>query len=869
MPFCSFREGASREEIRGKLASLRKAGIDSFIGSTRSSQYMGSGFWKDMDVMVEEVENAGMTFWLMDEQDFPTGSANGWVKNRRPDLAKLFVDRRHIDAVGPLAGASFSVGAWLEPNNFTDLQQETIESHHEGGMSLATDHLKRDYYEGNSLIAVLACKKNGDDGVIDGAVCDVTDKVTDGFLMWDVPEGFWRIIVIFRTRKSTGRVHYINVIDRDAVRLLIDSVYEPMYERYGNRFGKTFRGFFNDEPEFGNSSGYGVDYDNGVGKRRIPLPWSGELETIFKEKYGADYYKALPALWYDMGRQKTAEWRVRYMDEATRLYRKNFIGQIGEWCVAHGCECAGHILEDGGNTTRLGASAGHFFRAQKGQTVSGVDFVYDQLTPGFDSVNYYWTTGNHDGEEFTYALAKTASSAAHIDPVKRGFSLCETYCGYEPVHGLKHLKYACDNLVSRGVNYMMPCFREDGLGLGSPKVANVNPQWRYFGVVNNYLSRICTLQKNGRHVAPAAVLYHAEAEWAGGYMNCARPVKIMAQDQIDCDIIPQDVFTMKGDYLTEYARGALKVNGEEYGALVIPYCEFITGELAEAVCEIDIPVAFVDAAPSAALSGGEKSLARALAKCEVVPLPMIAKWLRSKGAYDIELSSEANGLRYYKYKREGLTSYLFFNEFPYDSVRTSVSFPETGGCAFYDAMSNKIIDAGAREQNGRTIVDIALYPYETVFVLFGDLSGASQTVLDVYENEMKLEGPWNLASSHADDYPAFTGQHEISELLNMGRPDRYQNLYGTLRYTKVINGRPSAGKVRLDLGDAFETAEVRVNGKAAGVRVCPPYHFDVSGLLTDGENLLEIDITGTNRNFSSQTSMYEPFGLLGPVRLLY
>lgn len=50
------------------------------------------------------------------------------------------------------------------------------------------------------------------------------------------------------------------------------------------------------------------------------------------------------------------------------------------------------------------------------------------------------------------------------------------------------------------------------------------------------------------------------------------------QDQIDCDILPQDVFTDKDEYKTEYLPGALRVNGEEFRALVVPYMEYITPE---------------------------------------------------------------------------------------------------------------------------------------------------------------------------------------------------------------------------------------------------------------------------------------------------
>jgi len=59
------------------------------------------------------------------------------------------------------------------------------------------------------------------------------------------------------------------------------------------------------------------------------------------------------------------------MDVISRLYAQNFTDQIGAWCRAHQVEYIGHVLEDNGNHARLGAGAGHFFRALGGQDMSG------------------------------------------------------------------------------------------------------------------------------------------------------------------------------------------------------------------------------------------------------------------------------------------------------------------------------------------------------------------------------------------------------------------------------------------------------------------------------------------------------------------
>jgi hypothetical protein len=83
-----------------------------------------------------------------------------------------------------------------------------------------------------------------------------------------------------------------------------------------------------------------------------------------------------------------------------------------------------------------------------------------------------------------------------------------------------------------------------------------------------------------------------------------------------------------------------------------------------------------------------------------------------------------------------------------------------------------------------------------------------------------------------------------------------------------------AGQVFLDLGVVKITAEVRVNGQLAGVRVSPPWRVDITKLVHEGSNKVEILVTNTLANHYS-VGIPSPYvypdqmlsGLLGPVRI--
>ncbi len=63
-----------------------------------------------------------------------------------------------------------------------------------------------------------------------------------------------------------------------------------------------------------------------------------------------------------------------------------------------------------------------------------------------------------------------------------------------------------------------------------------------------------------------------------------------------------------------------------------------------------------------------------------------------------------------------------------------------------------------------------------------------------------------------------------------------------------------------------------MNGVEAGVRVAPPWRFDVTDLLVAGENTLEVTVYNSLSNhYQTEPNLYRgspESGLFGPVRLL-
>ncbi|MBI5692083.1 MAG: hypothetical protein HZC55_18540 [Verrucomicrobia bacterium] len=86
-----------------------------------------------------------------------------------------------------------------------------------------------------------------------------------------------------------------------------------------------------------------------------------------------------------------------------------------------------------------------------------------------------------------------------------------------------------------------------------------------------------------------------------------------------------------------------------------------------------------------------------------------------------------------------------------------------------------------------------------------------------------------------------------------------------------LTAEQAQGRTVLDLGNVVASAEVRVNGHPAGVRLAPPWTLDISRYVRAGDNRLEVLVCNTLANhYVTIPTRYRgelTSGLLGPVTL--
>lgn len=864
LPFL-WQHGEEEQAIREEMACVHEAGIGAVCVEARPHpDFLGPKWWTDMDIIMDEARKRGMKVWLLDDDHFPTGHAAGKVKEAPEELHRKFLGERYIDTIGPAQGTSLLLDTLL----MSGLRPTISHPRHASGQ--------------NKLISVVAVRRNPTDGSLTSDRIDITELVHDGILYWDIPEGYWRVFIISENKDggSQQQEDYLNPLDRDSVRILLDTVYEAVYERYKADFGKTFAGFFSDEPGFYNDKTT-FDFNSRPGKQGVPLPWSREMPALLEEALGPDYRKLLYLLWHDAGEQSNIV-RYTYMNLVSKLYGENFCNQIGEWCRARGVEYIGHVLEDNNVHARLGPGPGHFFRSLWGQDMSGIDVVLWQIVPGFDELSFLRPpAGETDSEFFHYGLAKLGVSLGHIDPKKQGRTMCELYGAYGWAEGLKLMKWLTDHMLVRGVNYFVPhAFTQKAFpDPDCPPhmyAGGKNPQYRYYKHLNQYMNRISHLISGGRHAATAAVVYHAEAEWSGESMYFHKPVKTLMRHQIDCDVLPIDV-------LLEAASvkdSKLHVHVEDYECLIVPYAEALPAAMIRRLLEFaeqGLAVRFIDGLPLRSSEGedvaAELSCLAGHRNVKLAALNKLAQQLIADGHYDIRVDGYEPYLRNYRYVHDDLDVFMFFNEHPHRTIRTEVVMPAQGEIYAYDAFLNRLTRVNANGEAGTKAVQLVLHPCESVVLLHGSaLAGcAAAPPPSTAWSYVELEGEWTVSLAEAEQYPRFREWGTLTDLTNMSGPDGLPRFTGTFRYETEFEWNEPAGHAWLELGEVYETAEVWVNGKPAGVRICPPYRLEIDGLIKKGKNKLVVEVTNTlvkdQRDYLSAFVQQEPSGLIGPVRI--
>ncbi|MEC0195822.1 glycosyl hydrolase [Paenibacillus taichungensis] len=126
--------------------------------------------------------------------------------------------------------------------------------------------------------------------------------------------------------------------------------------------------------------------------------------------------------------------------------------------------------------------------------------------------------------------------------------------------------------------------------------------------------------------------------------------------------------------------------------------------------------------------------------------------------------------------------------------------------------------------------------------LVGSFAIQNQTTLTIEPEQMT--GVWNV-----EGYPFYSGAGVYSQQVNLSGIS--------------LN---TANEIWLEAEDIRETACLYVNGEQVGIRLWPPYHWNVTFYMLPGNNVIDIHVANTLENLYGKSSL--PSGMNGQVKLV-
>ncbi|MBC7288933.1 MAG: hypothetical protein H5T86_13025 [Armatimonadetes bacterium] len=461
-PFWFLNHELQPDEMRWQVREMHANGVGGFVLHARHgllTPYMSEEWMANLAAALAEGKARGMKAYLYDENNWPSGPANGEVFVGHPEyrMSGLYMRRRlqvnstgHIDTPLELQEDEELVAAVAVP---------------------AEDGMPKGFPETARLL----------NAAVDG-----------GRLSAELEEGQWLLYILVR-RYLIGRTFfgtYLDTLDPDAVRRFIELTHEAYASAFGEEFGATIEGIFTDEPSMNFNEPQAA-------------PWTPRLPGEFEWRKGYQLLPVLPALFEDMG-PLTAKIRCDFYDVVSELYSENFFGQIYRWCDAHRIKLIGHPMFEGELVEHC-RQQGHWFRVMRYMHWGGVDQLCELTWPEGRGLN------NLAGPKF-------ASSASHLLGKSRTDCECFGLASQWAVN-LRTLKWMGDWLACMGVNVFIPhAFYYSIQGFRKwecpPNEFYQSSFWPYYRLFADHIARLAALLSDGEHVADVAFLYPNRSVWA-------------------------------------------------------------------------------------------------------------------------------------------------------------------------------------------------------------------------------------------------------------------------------------------------------------------------------------------------------------------
>jgi hypothetical protein len=731
----------------------------------------------------------------------------------------------------------------------------------------------------NDVITPEASSCTGTDNVI-----DITRYVKNGILTWNAPAGKWRILRL--GYGLTGKANHPAVLEGTG--LEVDKIDPEAVERYYQNLLKRYT-----DASKGLIGSKGITYVLNDSYEAGLFTWTANMMKEFKNRRGYDLKPWLPAL----------TGIIVNSSEETDRFLFDWRTTIGEMMVDYSYDLETQIL----NKYHLK----RYSEAHGGGRSNMSDSMDDKRAAAIP-MSEFWAHYKQGwiqnlGEE---SDIKESASVAHIYGqninAAESFS-CDGFKEGAFVYRPENLKRAADFAFSFGLNRIVvhesalqPVDDKfPGIGLGRwGQWFNRHETWaEQASAWTKYLSRCSYMLQQGRFVADIAV-YYGEDNNIGGVFNEKAPDIPTGYnfDYVNKSILQNVIGIDNRDLTTK--------TGMRYRVLYLNNVKYMSLPVLRRIGEIaDAGVTICGGKPErmANLNGDVKEFKSLVdhiwnsGKTNVTTGVPIADVLKTMDVQpDVEWLPATKDVRYLHRTLSDGEIYWLSNV--NDAYRTfNFSFRTTGRKPYiWHPDTGESESAEYLIQGDRTSVKVSFVPHDAVFVMFLEpTKEKSGSVRNTFETQVaQITSPWKVTFQENRGAPADTTMTHLCSLTD-SPIDGIKYFSGTATYTTTFDWNSTssmskAEKYYLDLGEVHDLAEVKLNGHALGVLWHTPFRADVTELLQNGANTLEIKTVNVwhnrlvgdlqpgvqhkiafySKNFFTPDEPLLPAGLVGPVNII-
>jgi len=707
---------------------------------------------------------------------------------------------------------------------------------------------------------------------------------------WTVPDGSWKIYVFnsyFHGGYDGGDVNYL---DKRLATEFIDIAHKP-YLEFSDEFGIRIPGVF-------------VDHEGDYGWK---LAWSNDLEKDYKHKKGIDIRERIPLLIDEDIEGNWVAARYDWFDVVSDIYANSFLGTVSDYLQKKGLYTISNLWEE--NLYFQALNVGDAYKAHRAVTMPGNDCLFSKAL-------YV-----HDFKEI--------QSISEFENTRFQSEILGV-AGWEMSPIL--MKKAVNSVVCWGGSHIVPHGINLNRSLDSipfpPDWFTSNPYWKYIDQWTDFTRRASFINSHGYTAPDVLVLNPMSSIWAliGSEVYCdtcdfyespeelpdtENYNRLRNIDRIYSDII-QKLTSNRVEFLIadEFYLNQMKISEKselsftnyKFKQLLLPDLFCLQKETAQKILSFAAKggkIYYIGELPSASSDKGLNDREFVEITKELKKYAIKLKDPSHQFQSHIDFVSGSFPMTQLHRVIDGRHFFWLVNNS--DNTQKAVLKIKSvnGFVTKWDCETGDIRAISSTESAEGILIDLSFQSNEAFWLVVDSQEpSAIKEKSDILEagRIINLNSGWIVSIDSTMQPEVFPGQVKFPQYFSIASGKKQLETWeewgmnyftGFVDYSNnfYLDLPDDTHNFMLNLGKVYHMAEVEINGISCGKRLWPPFKFDITDALVQGENTIKVRIGNLLINYMNylieknelfsdnfyldhRLKNYNPMsGMIGPVIL--